>query len=62
VIGDFGKKEPSQALQDALNNLIICGKAAEELTSGARLRTTPAMSGQAFYDMLDRCDGLCLDD
>nr|3EP1_A Chain A, PGRP-Hd - Peptidoglycan recognition protein homologue [Alvinella pompejana]3EP1_B Chain B, PGRP-Hd - Peptidoglycan recognition protein homologue [Alvinella pompejana] len=62
VIGDFGKKEPSQALQDALSKLIICGQAAEELSSGARLRTTPAMSGQAFYDMLDRCDGLCLDD
>ncbi|KAK2140078.1 hypothetical protein LSH36_1491g00066 [Paralvinella palmiformis] len=61
MLGDFTSSEPSQAAQNALKNLISCGEAAGELSRGSDLTTGPMMSGKAFYDMVQRCRGLCSD-
>lgn len=60
LIGDFSKTEPSEAAQDALNTLIVCGKETDELTADVKMTSGPQMAGKAFYDMLTRCNGLCL--
>ena len=59
MIGDFSKSEPSQALQNALKNLIACGEAVGALTHRSSIATEASMSGKAFDDMVDRCQGLC---
>ena len=61
LIGDFTNSVPSQAAQTALKNLISCGEAAGELSRGSDLTTGRVMSGKAFYDMIQRCHGLCSD-
>ena len=37
MIGDFNSREPNQASEDALDNMMICGKAAGELTPDVQL-------------------------
>ncbi|KAK2140077.1 hypothetical protein LSH36_1491g00069 [Paralvinella palmiformis] len=59
MLGDFSSSEPSLASQTALKNLISCGEAAGVLSRGSDFTTGPAISGKAFYDMVQRCRGLC---
>ncbi|KAK2162139.1 hypothetical protein LSH36_103g06087 [Paralvinella palmiformis] len=61
LIGDFSKIEPSQASQDALNSLIVCGKESDKLATGAQMTTGAQMAGKAFYNLLVRCNGLCVE-
>ncbi|KAK2156280.1 hypothetical protein LSH36_217g05108 [Paralvinella palmiformis] len=61
LIGDFSDTEPSQASQDALSSLIVCGKESDELGTDTTMTTGPEMAGEAFYKMLDRCNGLCVE-
>ena len=60
MIGDFNSGEPNQASQDALDKLMMCGKAAGELTPDVKLVSSRQMAGQAFYSLLQRCNGLCV--
>ena len=61
MIGDYTKLGPSQAVQNALKNLISCGQAAKALSGDAAFITSPEMTGKAFFEMIERCDGLCTD-
>jgi len=62
MIGDFTKVEPSQESQNALKNLITCGQANMQILKDFELVVDPDMSGQAFFNMIERCNGLCRDD
>jgi hypothetical protein len=60
MIGDFTKSEPSQASLNALKNLINCGQAGEDLSRSADFTTGPEMTGKAFFEMVKKCNGLCI--
>lgn len=54
LIGDFTKSEPSEAQQDATNDLIQCGEAGGVLSKDSNIVTSPSMSGKAFYYLIHR--------
>ena len=60
MIGDFTKSEPSQASLNALKNLINCGQAGEDLSRSADFTTGLEMTGKAFFEMVKKCNGLCI--
>ncbi|KAK2141388.1 hypothetical protein LSH36_1110g00034 [Paralvinella palmiformis] len=62
MIGDFHKKEPNQASLNALKNLITCGQSSDIISEDFDISTTPEISGEAFFAMIRRCNGLCTDD
>ena len=62
MIGDFNKSEPSEAALNALKKLITCGQSAGALSRDFDVSTTPEISGQALFDMIKRCNGLCVDE
>ncbi|KAK2162958.1 hypothetical protein LSH36_89g08019 [Paralvinella palmiformis] len=60
VVGDFTHTGPSEAAQDSLNRLILCGMRSSKLLYSSQLIVTPSRAGRAFYDVTAKCHGLCV--
>jgi hypothetical protein len=61
LLGEFSKSQPNQAMQTALNNLMLCGETAGLLSRESSFVTEPMMSGKAVDEMIRQCRGLCID-
>ena len=60
MIGDFTSAEPSLDSQKALKDLVSCGEASGKLSPDFNFMMSPEVTGQAFCDMIQRCNGLCV--